>query len=315
MKHSFVPTIRSLAPAIVVLGLSVATSPVQAQTPVMETRLTPPGAPKDFVMKTIDQAEPRTPINARTTPGDSTCIYSITKPGSYYLTTNIVGVANKHGISISCSNVTVDLNGFAVRGGVTNSHTGILDYSGNSALCVRNGSVQGWFRGVWLSQSAVVEKVCALESRTTGINVSYGSIVRDCVCEGNQIGIVADAGSLVSKCVVRDNQYGIVLAGAGSRVERCQADFNTHGIYLSHQCRGVVTDNTVSGNQCGINVVAADSVSVVVKNFAMGNATNYHIQAGHIVGNIEKAKTSGLINGNSGGSIGASASPWANFSD
>src|SRR5262245_46218450 len=42
--------------------------------------LTPPGAPAP-TMKTLDQLEPRIPINATNTPGDATSVYKITVPG------------------------------------------------------------------------------------------------------------------------------------------------------------------------------------------------------------------------------------------
>ena len=56
--------------------------------------LTPPGAPA-ATMKTLGLLEPRTAI--------SNASYTISQPGSYYLTTNLV--ATGHGITISSDNV------------------------------------------------------------------------------------------------------------------------------------------------------------------------------------------------------------------
>src|SRR5579883_474024 len=69
--------------------------------------LTPPGAPAP-TMKTLSQIEPRTPI--------SSLPFTIYIPGSYYLTTNLTGVSNSDGITISTGNVTLDLNGFTLQG-------------------------------------------------------------------------------------------------------------------------------------------------------------------------------------------------------
>src|SRR5678809_1013800 len=77
--------------------------------------LTPPGAPAP-TMKTLDQLQPRIPVNATTTPGDATSVFKITQPGSYYLTGNIAGVAGKHGIYVTTGNVTLDLMGFDLVG-------------------------------------------------------------------------------------------------------------------------------------------------------------------------------------------------------
>ncbi len=51
-------------------------------------------------MKTADQIEPRTIVNATNTPGDAANSFIIKQPGSYYLTTNLVGVSGKGGIEI-----------------------------------------------------------------------------------------------------------------------------------------------------------------------------------------------------------------------
>src|SRR3954470_4200181 len=77
--------------------------------------LTPPGAPAP-TMKTLDQVEPRTPIDATHTPGDADSLFKITQPGSYYLTANVTGVPAKHGVEIAASGVTLDLNGFDLVG-------------------------------------------------------------------------------------------------------------------------------------------------------------------------------------------------------
>jgi len=67
-------------------------------------------------MKTLDQVEARTPI--------SSLPYTITQPGSYYLTADLQGVAGQDGIYVPVDNVTIDLNGFALIG-VAGSYSGI----------------------------------------------------------------------------------------------------------------------------------------------------------------------------------------------
>jgi hypothetical protein len=69
--------------------------------------LTPPGTPAP-TMKTLDQIEPRTPISALP--------FTISSPGSYYVTANLTGVAGQHGISVNASGVTLDLGGFELAG-------------------------------------------------------------------------------------------------------------------------------------------------------------------------------------------------------
>jgi hypothetical protein len=78
--------------------------------------LTPPGPPGP-TMITLSQIEPRTIVNAANAPGDTSDLYIISQPGSYYLTTNLIGAVSKYGIKILTNNVTLDLEGFALEGG------------------------------------------------------------------------------------------------------------------------------------------------------------------------------------------------------
>ena len=83
--------------------------------------LNPPAGPVTSTYKTLTEVEPRIAINATNTPGDaigdpSPSLFKITQPGSYYLTGNITGVEDTHGIEIVASGVTLDLNGFDLLG-------------------------------------------------------------------------------------------------------------------------------------------------------------------------------------------------------
>jgi hypothetical protein len=108
--------------------------------------LTPPGAPAP-TMKTADQIyaklEPRIPVGANTTPGDANDLFIISQPGSYYLTTNIVGVSGKNGIEISANDVSLDLNGFALQGAGT-GNVGVYIYYAQTNVVIRNGTISGW---------------------------------------------------------------------------------------------------------------------------------------------------------------------------
>jgi hypothetical protein len=53
--------------------------------------LDPPGGPVAPTMKSLDQVEPRIPINAETCPGDDDSVFRIVTPGSYYLTGPVAG--------------------------------------------------------------------------------------------------------------------------------------------------------------------------------------------------------------------------------
>src|ERR1017187_8409666 len=115
--------------ALALLALSTLNS--QLSTVFAQGSLTPPGAPTP-TMKSLDQIEARTPI--------SSVPYTISAPGSYYLTGNLA-VSSGTAITITASQVTLDLNGFTLSSTeATPTGTGILlEVGGNSDITIRNG--------------------------------------------------------------------------------------------------------------------------------------------------------------------------------
>ncbi|HLP78063.1 MAG TPA: right-handed parallel beta-helix repeat-containing protein [Candidatus Paceibacterota bacterium] len=133
--------------------------------------LTPPGAPAP-TMKSLSQVEPRTPIAGGTLGSGP----SISQPGSYYLTDNII-VTNDSasGIWISGSNVTLDLNGFSIIGtrNLPQNNSGIsANFAGVTNVTIRNGRVSGFGYGVISSaNNTVIEHLTITDSRMRGINI------------------------------------------------------------------------------------------------------------------------------------------------
>ena len=105
----------------------------QLATTFAQGSLTPPGAPAP-TMKTLNQIEPRTPI--------SSLPVTIVKPGSYFVTTNLVYTNGGDGLYISASDVTVDLNGFTLTG-ASPAGNAIRIISATN-VTVRNGTLRGW---------------------------------------------------------------------------------------------------------------------------------------------------------------------------
>jgi parallel beta-helix repeat protein len=216
--------------------------------------LTPPGAPAP-TMKTLAQIEPRTPI--------SSLPFTISNPGSYYVTTNLTYTGSGNGISITASNVTLDLNGFILQG-TPNSSDGIL-VTGGVNVAIRNGALTGWGSSALDTQSdpkgLVVERVRAY-ANNNGFNVTCtGFTVRDCVCESNSYDGIYGSGSsgnsvggTISGCTVVGNKnaglecyYGTVkdcmiisnsLAGiftrfsqmSGCNIQNCGTNGSCYGI-------------------------------------------------------------------------------------
>src|SRR6059058_5199771 len=104
---------RSFAPGSTFLALVVLIVAVQCSVGLGQGSLNPPPGPPQPTMKTLDQIEPRTPVEAIHAPGNTTNTFTINQSGSYYLTSNIVVSAN-NAIAIITNGVTLDLNGFTI---------------------------------------------------------------------------------------------------------------------------------------------------------------------------------------------------------
>src|SRR4051794_17038646 len=162
------------AAIITVTAVGVFPGIITAQGP-----LTPPGPPAP-TMKSLDQIEPRTPISALP--------FTISTPGSYYLTGNLTATADGSAITVSADNVTIDLNGFTLAGGGTGSRRGI-NVSAQKGLCVRNGTLSGWTTGPLVALSAVgclYENLRVINNVSNqGMSVGNGTTMRACVATGN----------------------------------------------------------------------------------------------------------------------------------
>jgi parallel beta-helix repeat protein len=252
--------------------------------------LNPPGPPAPM-FRTLEQVQPRIPIGTNSTPGDTNTLFKITQPGSYYLTTNITGVAGKHGIWIASSGVTLDLMGFELAG-VSNSLNGINITPGVALItlaniAVRNGTVHGWGDNGIFSQTgippvtacqyqelrlsnngegglisglnSVVANCTAAFNSNIGISASDGSVITGCTAYQNGgNGLVVGSGSVVIACTATDNNSGI-FAGDGSTVSHCVARANTlEGITATERCS--ILRNNCTQNGVGIRVfVSIDS--------------------------------------------------------
>ncbi|HVM48540.1 MAG TPA: hypothetical protein VMU04_10965 [Candidatus Acidoferrum sp.] len=190
--------------------------------------LAPPGPP-GATMLTLSQVEPRTPI--------ASAPFTITQPGSYYLTTNLT-VSSGNAITIAASGVTLDLSGFTISstaasatgyGIFINTSSGIL-----RNITIANGFIQG---GVTNNGSGVY----------TGSGFGYGVYYSG----------VPPANVLVSRVSVSGCLYdGIVLSsGYSTVVESCTVQtVGSYGIWAS-----IVKQS--SAFDCGLQAIYGLQVS------------------------------------------------------
>ena len=205
--------------------------------------LIPPGGPAPS-MRTLDQiydkigaggGDARTDV--LTLPPDANALHAITQPGSYYLTTNILGLSGGFicGIAIEADNVTLDLNGFALLGNGDN-YSGIWVWGMRTNITIVNGTVSDWGNAnIWADMGAQlrVERVRMNGSKSmyyAGLYAPYTEqcVVKDCQAQGNLgRGYYCGAGALLSSCQAAGNGGGGFWLGPGASLQDCQASANT----------------------------------------------------------------------------------------
>jgi len=284
-----------------ILVVSVLWSGLMITSGWAQGSLTPMGAP-GASMKTLDQIEPRTPI--------SSAGYIINDSGSYYLTTNLTATTGQHGIQVSASHVTIDLNGFTIIGPGSSSESGIYQSSSYNALTILNGKVTDFlgngragiyvlgkgcrvqgvqatlsYYGIKTGESSIVADCQAYTNLNSGIAGSYTVLVRDCVVRNNGgVGIRSSHDSVIIGCLVRDNKGRGISVGNGSKVTDCSlrgngengistgigAMINSCSIYESGE-NGIYTGSSSSISDCTVNNNATNGISVSSDSRVVGN--------------------------------------------
>lgn len=224
--------------------------------------LIPPGPPGS-TMKTLQQIEPRTPLN--TLPGDDSAMFLVTQPGSYYLTTNVVVGPGTNAMRIFASDVTIDLNGFTIYGNPLRH--AIQTFGVNvDRVRIRNGRLVGWGGGIDFVSNGVVTNGTFEDLLLVSSNLS--SFIYGIGCSGDRArvsrctitglsGSSAMAISLGDQAVVEDcavaNCDGGIATGSSCVVKDCRVRNcpSTEGIRTGASC--FIQHNLVMACKVGIN--------------------------------------------------------------
>ncbi|MFT3683634.1 MAG: right-handed parallel beta-helix repeat-containing protein [Phycisphaerales bacterium] len=246
--------------------------------------LQPPAGPVAPAMKTLTEIEPRTPLTAAAFPGDADSVIKITQPGTYYLTADVVGAPGKSGIEIAASNVTIDLNGFQVRG-VANSLMGVVvSLNGANDIALSNGSINHWggsgFEGVTVSSFRTrLLNVNATDNGNCGFRLYRNSQAVNCNADGNAtIGFDVYSYCAITNCQANNNGLNGIDTAGGTTVSNCVASGNTAaGIHSTgglvvgcaannNRIAGIqaVNNCTVRDNNCAGNNMVADAAGIIV---------------------------------------------------
>jgi hypothetical protein len=203
------------------------------------------------------------------TPGDAPGFpVTISRPGSYVLTSNLrVPDLSRNGIEITATNVTIDLNGFAIIGlGGEGDGAGIFTFL--SQVTVVNGSITGMGTGLFLNGTLCrIENVSVAQSTGDGIWVGEW-----CVVSGNRSALNGGTGfvffpgvTMTRNTASWNGGFGIFEAGlntGGSSIVNNVIEGNGSGGLVLKPTTGyvqnVLSDNTgvpvTGGVQMGVNV-------------------------------------------------------------
>ena len=308
--------------------------------------LDPPSGPVSPTMKTLVEVEPRIAVNAINTLGDADSLFKITEPGSYYLAGNITGVFGKSGIEIAASDVTLDLNGFALIG-VSGTLNGIS--AGGSRLNIFNGTIRNWdgsgvsgapprslFAHLRLSDNngngLFVGEHCIIVDCTAARNDGYGfqtgdyTVVERCTAKANGIDGFRGTGFCVFKKCIAATNNGDGFRLVDSVATECTSSSNDgDGMQVygpSFVFNNICSDHRPNG--AGIRVMgdmARIEANHVQDNYigieaAGGSDDNFIIRntaAGNTTNyNIDSDNHYGQIITNPGAGF-SNSNPWANF--
>jgi len=185
----------------------------------------------------------------------SSAPYTISAPGQYCLTNDIEFLGTSgDAISIAASDVTLDLDGWALYGPLRNGtpasvNTGGINASLQTNVTIQNGTVNGFARGIQIGGGAafkprgiVVRNMKVLHAVYVGIGIYWST---DAVVEDNKVQVQTTGYTPCRNCANPDRPVGIELQrGRSGRV--LNNDVQVNGA-LNKQLRGIsVWDNQTS---------------------------------------------------------------------
>lgn len=225
--------------------------------------LDPPAGPIGPTMKTLDEVEPRTAI--------ASLPFTITSPGSYYLTGDLSTAGN--GVSVQARDVTIDMMGFTVTGpGPESGATGLFTSSASAEnLTLRNGAFRSFENGVVVlfdeisENGSTIEHMRVLDVKHIGIDVrGVNNLVLNCFADRSSVpaqflstGIVA-TGGVIKGCRARGFHNGISGTN-GVVITECIAIGGERGIVCAE---GIVRGCAVRGSSIESIFLIGDAIAV-----------------------------------------------------
>lgn len=233
--------------------------------------------------------------------------YTITVPGVYCLTGDLfTSMASGNAIEVQAHNVTIDLNGHRLGGGLAGAGTlavGVYSLS-RINVTLRNGTIKGFYMGAYLENTSAVntgghliEDLRVDGNTYTGLAVmGRGNIIRrNQVIDTGGSTQIADAFGIYSQgaggWVLNNNVVGTTRSGLGradgikveyapgsivqgNHVSNAPVSTNSFGIEIASSGNLTVRDNSVSSMETGI-AFNGGSTGIYMANIVNGATFPY----------------------------------------
>lgn len=227
-------------------------------------------------------------------PGDATGFpVTIANSGSYRLTSNLDSTSPlMSGISVSASDVSIDLNGFTVSGGFGSNETGVG--GGGSNISVSNGRILGFHTGISLSGAGSrVHQVKVGDAYDVPIGLGDDcTLTESQVLGGATSGVITGSrcrvhGNSISYDTCCSNGWGLEV-GARSIVSDNEVHNGDSGLGVGPH--STVTGNVVAGTDDGWGLYSQSSILI---NNNVSGADGDGIECGRctLIGNIVSGST------------------------
>lgn len=196
----------------------------------------------------------------------------IDEPGSYVIGGDIVvPTYNVNGIEIRTDDVTLNLNGFTIKGPGKTSGLGSGVYAPNrNNIAVLNGTIRDFGEhGLLLAGSGAnrhVRNLRAYNNGITGIVVSHGVVTDSIASSNGGDGITVSFSSLMN-CTANYNSMRGIHASEQATVMNCNVTGNkSYGIYLPIGSNIVANCNVSDNGSSGVLCLEGSTVMNVTAN-------------------------------------------------
>lgn len=213
--------------------------------------------------------EARAPV-ATAQPTEITTCLTITTPGSYVLNNNLTALGDC--LVVATNFVTINLNGFSIKGNGTGSG---IKGNGTSriGITVHDGTIRRFVRGIDFASEGIqihIERMRLVKNSGTGAGANELAIVKDSLFSENGVGLVVGSRSVVTGNTARGNTDGIQV-GSGSTIIGNTSGVNSRDGFQLDNGSTIVNNTAHSNTRFGLVVQCPSNL---LGNTAMFNGTN-----------------------------------------